>query len=81
MQDAQATPTEPVPLHLRNPVTPLMKGMGYGRDYRYDHAFPEHHAGQAHLPDKLANRRYYNPGELGYEQRIREWLAKLRKQP
>jgi putative ATPase len=81
MQDAQATPTEPVPLHLRNPVTPLMKGMGYGRDYQYDHAFPEHHAGQAHLPDKLANRRYYNPGELGYEQRIREWLAKLRKQP
>jgi putative ATPase len=78
MQDAQATPTEPVPLHLRNAPTPLMKGMGYGRDYQYDHSFPEHHSGQQHLPDKLARRRYYNPGTLGYEQRIAEWLERIR---
>ncbi len=79
MQDAQATPTEPVPLHLRNAPTPLMKGMGYGRDYQYDHAFPEHHSGQQHLPDKLAKRRYYRPGNLGYEQRIAEWMERLKE--
>jgi putative ATPase len=78
MQDAQATPTEPVPLHLRNAPTPLMKGMGYGRDYQYDHAFPGHHSGQTHLPDKLSKRRYYNPGSLGYEKRIAEWLQRLK---
>jgi putative ATPase len=78
LQDAQATPTEPVPLHLRNAPTPLMREMGHGRGYQYDHAFAGHYSGQQHLPDKLANRRYYNPGALGYEQRIAEWLEKLR---
>jgi ATPase related to the helicase subunit of the Holliday junction resolvase len=77
LQDAQATVAEPVPLHLRNAPTPLMREMGHGRDYSYDHSFPEHYSGQRHLPDKLAGRTYYVPGELGYEQRVREWLAKL----
>jgi putative ATPase len=55
-----------------------MREMGHGRGYQYDHAFAGHYSGQQHLPDKLANRRYYNPGALGYEQRIAEWLEKLR---
>src|SRR3990170_2716502 len=42
LEDAQATPGEPVPLHLRNAPTPLMREMGHGRDYQYDHAYPEH---------------------------------------
>jgi putative ATPase len=78
-QDAQATLSEPVPLHLRNAATPLMKQFGYGRDYKYDHAFSDHHSGQQHLPDSLAGRRYYLPGALGYEQKIREWLDRLGK--
>ncbi len=78
LQDAQATVAEAVPLHLRNAPTPLMREMGHGRDYSYDHSFPEHYSGQQHLPDKLAGRTYYVPGELGYEERVREWLAKLR---
>jgi putative ATPase len=57
VQDAQATLAEPVPLHLRNPVTNTMKELGYGRDYKYDHSFPEHHSGQQHLPDALHGRR------------------------
>jgi putative ATPase len=76
-QDAQATLAEPVPLHLRNAPTPLMREMGHGRDYEYDHAFPYHHSGQQHLPDALKNRRYYVPGELGYEEKIKEWLDRL----
>ena len=79
LQDAQATLSEPVPLHLRNPVTDLMKGMGYGRDYQYDHSSPGHYSGQEHLPEKLRGRRYYEPGEQGYEQPIREWLERLRE--
>ena len=78
LRDAKATLTEPVPLDLRNPVTPLMKGMGYGRDYRYDHAFPGHYSDQEHLPKRLRGRRYYLPGEHGYEQKIREWMERLR---
>jgi len=78
LQDAQVTQAEPVPLHLRNAPTPLMREMGHGRDYAYDHAFPDHHSGQQHLPDQLSGRQYYVPGELGYEERVRDWLAKLR---
>lgn len=76
-QDAQATLAEPVPLHLRNAATPLMKQFGYGQDYKYDHAFEDHHSGQQHLPEALSGRRYYVPGELGYEERIRQWMERL----
>jgi putative ATPase len=78
LQDAQLTLAEPVPLHLRNAPTPLMRDMGHGRDYRYDHAFPGHYSGQEHLPEQLRGRQYYAPGELGYEERIREWMDRLR---
>jgi len=78
LEDAKRTPGEAVPLHLRNPVTPLMEGMGYGGGYEYDHNFQGHHSGQEHLPAKLAGRRYYLPGELGYEQQIKARLEDLR---
>jgi putative ATPase len=77
--DAQATLAEPVPLHLRNAVTPLMQQMGHGQGYQYDHEHTGHYSGQQHLPDALKGRRYYEPGEMGYEQQIGEWLARLRK--
>ncbi len=79
LDDAKRTLAEPVPLDLRNPATPMMRDMGYGRDYKYDHSFPGHHAGQEHLPKPLRGRTYYVPGEQGYEQRIREWLERLRE--
>ncbi len=80
LQDAKATLGEPVPLELRNPATPMMRDLGYGRDYQYDHAYPEHHAGQQHLPKPLRGRRYYLPTTQGYEQRIAEALQRLRGQ-
>jgi putative ATPase len=79
LEDAQATLAEPVPLHLRNAVTPLMKSMGYGREYQYDHERTDHYSGQQHLPDGLRGRKYYKPGTLGYEVQIREWMERLRK--
>jgi len=79
LEDARATIAEPVPLHLRNAPTPLMAEMGHGRDYEYDHVFEGHYSGQQHLPDALTGRQYYVPGELGYEERIREWMERLKE--
>ncbi len=72
---------EPVPLHLRNPVTPLMKQMGYGKGYKYAHNYPGHIVKQQHLPDSLQGKRYYTPSDQGYEQevanQIKAWLKSL----
>jgi putative ATPase len=57
----QETGNEPVPLHLRNAVTGLMRSMGYGRDYRYAHDYEGGVADQAHLPEKLKGRKVYSP--------------------
>ncbi|MBI2859997.1 MAG: replication-associated recombination protein A [Chloroflexi bacterium] len=67
--------TEAVPLHLRNPVTPLMKGLGYGEGYKYAHDYPGHFVQQQHAPDSVAGKRFYVPGDQGYE---REISARLR---
>ena len=60
-KDAIETAREPVPLHLRNAVTPLMKHLGYGKDYRYIHSDPEAEAKMNCLPEKLKGRVYYDP--------------------
>src|SRR3990172_4186003 len=77
--DARETRNDPVPLHLRNAVTGLMREQGYGKGYKYAHDYDEHHVEQQFLPDRLAGRRYYRPGDLGWERRIKEWLEKLQK--
>ncbi len=66
--------SESVPLHLRNPVTPLMKEMGYGEEYKYAHDYPEHFVEQQHLPDSLKDKKFYTPGKQGYEKEIEERL-------
>jgi putative ATPase len=59
--DAAETAREPVPLHLRNAATPLMKHFGYGREYRYVHSDPEAMGEMECLPARLKGRRYFNP--------------------
>jgi putative ATPase len=75
--------SESVPLHLRNPVTPLMKDMGYGKDYKYAHDYPDHIVAQQHLPENLKGKRFYTPGTLGYEKqilaRLKDWWIKKAK--
>ena len=61
---------EPVPLHLRNPETPLMKVMGYGEGYKYAHDYPGHFVEQQNLPDSLQGKRFYTPSEQGYEKEV-----------
>jgi putative ATPase len=74
LQAARDHPAEPVPLHIRNAPTRLMKDIGYGAGYRYDHAEGGHAAGQEFLPDALRGSRWYEPGSAGYEKTIAERL-------
>jgi putative ATPase len=72
---------EPVPLHLRNPVTPLMKQIGYGKGYKYAHDYPRHFVQQQHLPNSLQGKHYYTPSDQGYEKQVADqlkaWLKSL----
>ena len=72
--DVQHSRNEPVPLHLRNPVTGLMRQMGYGQGYKYAHDYPDHFVRQQNLPDSLKGKRYYIPGDQGYEKDIADRL-------
>jgi putative ATPase len=69
----------PVPLHLRNAPTRLMKGLGYGSDYRYAHDFPDAVAPQQHLPEALGQRRFYEPSDRGYEKTVKQRLDRWRE--
>jgi len=68
----------PVPLHIRNAPTRLMKEIGYGKGYKYAHNFEGHVVEQEHLPEKLAGHSYYHPGDEGFEKEIAGRLARLR---
>jgi putative ATPase len=78
-EDAKTLGALPVPLHLRNAPTPMMKGLGYGKDYRYPHDYEGALVAQNYLPDELGEKIYYEPSERGYEIRIREFLARARE--
>ena len=79
LADVRDSLGEPVPLHLRNASTGLMRDMGYGKGYKYAHDYEDHQVEQTHLPDRLAGHQYYEPGELGFEAKIKEWYEKLRQ--
>ena len=82
-EDVQNTRNEPVPLHLRNAVTGLMRDMGYGEGYKYAHDYEGNFTPMQNLPDSLKDRRYYQPGAQGYERTVRErmerWWGSARK--
>ena len=82
MKDVETSPFEPVPLHLRNPVTSLMKNIGYGKDYKYAHDFEPVTTDMETFPEKFKGRKYYHPGSLGLEKEIKkriEWWNDLKK--
>ena len=78
-QDVERTAAEPVPLHLRNAPTGLMKNLGYGQGYQYAHDLESKVADMQCLPDNLKDRRYYQPTNEGVEKRIRERLDEIRR--
>jgi putative ATPase len=69
----------PVPLHIRNAPTGLMKKLGYGKGYRYAHSYPGGYTHQEYLPEKLKGKIYYHPSDRGFEKAIGEKLFKWRK--
>jgi putative ATPase len=78
--DVEQTAAEPVPLHLRNAPTRLMKGLGYGRGYQYAHDLESKVADMECLPQNLRGRLYYQPTNEGIEKRIAERLKDIKKQ-
>ena len=79
-RDVEETAADPVPLHLRNAPTRLMKELGYGEGYKYAHDFEEKVTDMECLPENLKGRQWYFPTEEGVEKRIRERLAALKEQ-
>jgi putative ATPase len=78
-KDALRDEAAPVPLHLRNAPTKLMKDLDYGKDYKYAHDEPDAVTDMSCLPDALAHKRYYEPTERGLEPKLREALERARQ--
>ena len=76
LQDVETSRNDPVPLHLRNAVTGLMKGLGYGEGYKYAHDYEGSFTPAENLPESVRGHRYYRPGDQGYEIEVRERLRK-----
>ena len=82
LEAARSSPAAPVPTHLRNAPTPLMKELGYGAGYRYAHDSPTGYQPQEYLPDALRGSQFYVPGGMGYEKKVAErleWWAKQKE--
>lgn len=78
-KDASEKGSLPVPLHIRNAPTSLMKDIGYGKDYQYAHNYEDAMTNQEHFPEELIGTEYYHPTENGREARLAEYLKKYRE--
>jgi putative ATPase len=72
----RSTGSLPVPVHLRNAPTKLMKDIGYGEDYAYSHQYKGNFTSQEYMPDRLSGNRLYNPGDNTRENELRTYLRK-----
>jgi putative ATPase len=79
LEDVHKTEADPVPLHLRNAVTGLMKNIGYSQGYKYAHNFEDKVTDMTCLPDNLSSRTYYKPTDQGFEARLRTRMDEIRK--
>ena len=83
MRDVQEQPNLPVPLHIRNAPTDLMKDLDYGKGYKYAHNYQDAIVEQEYLPDNLKGRRYYEPTGRGVEaeigKRLEEWRKRMKR--
>ena len=78
--EVKENPLNPVPLHLRNAPTKLMKEIGYHKNYKYAHDFENHFVQENYLPENLKSKQFYFPTEIGQEKRLKEWLKFLWKE-
>ena len=77
LSDIQNKTTGEVPMHIRNAPVQGMGDLGYGQGYKYPHDYPGHYTKQQYLPDLMEGTVYYQPTDLGYEKRIRDYLKSL----
>ena len=77
LQKVKETGNLPVPLHLRNAPTSLMKELGYGEEYKYAHDYENHFVKQQYMPDELAGTRFWEAQGSPQEQRMAEWMRHL----
>ncbi|NQT74962.1 MAG: replication-associated recombination protein A [Candidatus Omnitrophica bacterium] len=75
MKDVEESRTMEVPAHLKDSHYPGAKKLGHGEGYKYSHQYKDHYVEQEYIPDK---KKYYEPTDIGYEKKIREYLAKIR---
>ena len=78
-KDVRELENMPVPLHIRNAPTRLMEDLGYGKDYKYPHDYPDHFVEEEYLPENLKAKTYYNPTEQGFEKEIKKRLEYWRR--
>jgi len=82
-KDVRELENMPVPLHIRNAPTSLMRDLGYGKEYKYPHDYPDHFVEEEYLPENLKGRIYYHPTEQGFEieikKRLEAWRRKKRE--
>jgi len=76
-EDARKTLEQPVPLHIRNAPTKLMKDLGYGENYEYSHDYAYHMTDMQCLPDSLVGREYYQPSDQGSEQKVKKRMEQI----
>ena len=69
----------PVPLHIRNAPTKLMKNLGYGKDYEYSHSYENNFSPQEYLPEEISGTKFYDPGKNAREEELRKFLKSLWK--
>jgi putative ATPase len=77
MEEIRNNPQYPVPVHLRNAPTDLMKKIGYGKDYKYAHDFDKHFIEQDYLPEELKTKQFYFPTEQGQEKKLKDYLKAI----
>jgi putative ATPase len=80
LEDVKKHGPLPVPLHLRNAPTQLMKKLNYGKGYQYAHDYEGATINQQHLPDALRERQYYTPSDYGHEKAIKAKMEKVKSQ-
>jgi putative ATPase len=78
-KDVRELENMPVPLHIRNAPTSLMKDLGYGNGYQYPHDYPDHFVEEEYLPENLKGKIYYHPSDQGFEREIKKRLEYWRK--
>jgi putative ATPase len=79
LEDVRKFPNEPVPLHLRNAVTGLMRDAGYGKGYEYAHHNPDATVSHGHRPPNVEGHAYYEPTDRGHEAALKKWMEERKR--